>query len=192
MARIAREIEKVYGKERLLAEIAGAAVGDPSGRICDVIFPVANKDKLAAVVREYHAKGALDRRIYTVMRSSYAGHYRRMLPHLLSVLEFRSNNTAWRPVLDALDWIRGMQDSGRRFVDQEEVPTEVIPAKWRASIIDASGRVNRISYELCVLSQLRDRIRSKEIWVVGADRYRNPDDDLPRDSMPAVRPTIQA
>jgi len=41
--------------------------------------------------------------------------------------------------------------------------------------------VNRISYELCVLTQLRDRIRSKEIWVVGADRYRNPDDDLPRD-----------
>ncbi|WP_258597204.1 Tn3 family transposase [Mesorhizobium sp. AR07] len=41
--------------------------------------------------------------------------------------------------------------------------------------------MNRISYELCVLTQLRDRIRSKEIWVVGADRYRNPDDDLPRD-----------
>src|SRR3546814_1541676 len=38
-----------------------------------------------------------------------------------------------------------------------------------------------ISYELCVLTQLRDRIRSKEIWVVGADRYRNPDDDLPKD-----------
>ncbi|GLQ78072.1 hypothetical protein GCM10007881_15880 [Mesorhizobium huakuii] len=41
--------------------------------------------------------------------------------------------------------------------------------------------MNWISYELCVLTQLRDRIRSKEIWVVGADRYRNPDDDLPRD-----------
>src|SRR3546814_12854838 len=34
---------------------------------------------------------------------------------------------------------------------------------------------------LCVLTQLRDRIRSKEIWVVVADRYRNPDDDLPKD-----------
>src|SRR3546814_7189823 len=49
------------------------------------------------------------------------------------------------------------------------------------SVIDEEGRVNRISYELCVLAQLRDRIRSKEIWVVGADRYRNPDDDLPKD-----------
>lgn len=100
---------------------------------------MANKDKLTAIVSEYRAKGALDRRKYAVLRSSYAGHYRRMLPHLLSVLEFRSNIAAWRPVLDALDWIRGMQDSGRRFVAQEKVPTEAIPAKWRASIIDASG-----------------------------------------------------
>src|SRR3546814_19318182 len=38
-----------------------------------------------------------------------------------------------------------------------------------------------INYEICVLTALRERLRCKEIWVVGADRYRNPDDDLPRD-----------
>ena len=57
----------------------------------------------------------------------------------------------------------------------------VISAKWRNSVIDGNGRVNRISYELCVLIRLRECIRSKEIWVAGADRYRNPDDDLPKD-----------
>jgi hypothetical protein len=31
------------------------------------------------------------------------------------------------------------------------------------------------------LTQLRERIRAKEIWIAGADRYRNPDDDLPQD-----------
>src|SRR3546814_17710960 len=68
------------------------------------------------------------------------------------------------------------------FRSLQDVPIdEVIPARWRSSVIDDDGRVNRISYELCVLTQLRDRIRSKEIWVVGADRYRNPDDDLPKD-----------
>ncbi|WP_327437542.1 Tn3 family transposase [Sinorhizobium meliloti] len=73
-------------------------------------------------------------------------------------------------------------NDGCRFVPMQDVPIdEVIPARWRSSVIDDDGRVNRISYELCVLAQLRDRIRSKEIWVVGADRYRNPDDDLPKD-----------
>src|SRR3546814_3865810 len=83
----------------LLVEIASASINEPSGRICDVIFPIAGKAKLAAIVKESHAKGALDRRIYKVMRGSWANHYRRMLPSLLSVLEFRSNNAVWRPVL---------------------------------------------------------------------------------------------
>lgn len=182
VSEIARDIERVYGKERLLVEIANAAIEEPSGRICDVIFPIVGKDKLAAIVRESHAKGALDRRIYRVMRGSWASHYRRMLPNLLSILEFRSNNAVWRPVLAALDWIRSKVDDGCRFVPVQGVPIdEVIPARWRSSVIDDDGRVNRISYELCVLTQLRDRLRSKEIWVVGADRYRNPDDDLPKD-----------
>ena len=34
---------------------------------------------------------------------------------------------------------------------------------------------------MCLLQVLRDRVHSKEIWVVGADRYRNPDEDLPID-----------
>ena len=42
-------------------------------------------------------------------------------------------------------------------------------------------RINRITYEICVLEALRERLRCKEIWVVGADRYRNPDEDLPAD-----------
>src|SRR5271156_4160630 len=75
---------------------------------------------------------------------------------------------------------RSTTDAG--FVPQQDVPIDqVIPARWRDAVIDEDGRVNRISYELCVLSQLRERIRAKEIWVVGADRYRNPDDDLPLD-----------
>ena len=31
------------------------------------------------------------------------------------------------------------------------------------------------------LQALRDKLRCKEIWVLGADRYRNPDEDLPSD-----------
>ncbi|QGM48321.1 Tn3 family transposase [Methylocystis heyeri] len=179
---IAKDIERVYGKERLLVEIASASIEEPSGCVCDVIFPIVGKDKLAAIIKESQAKEALDWRIYKVMRSSWANHYRRMLPDLLSVLEFRSNNTVWRPVLAALDWIRSKMNDGCRFVPMQDVPIdEVIPARWRSSVIDDDGRVNRISYELCVLTLLRERIRSKEIWVVGADRYRNPDDDLPKD-----------
>ena len=42
-------------------------------------------------------------------------------------------------------------------------------------------RVNRVTYEVAVLEALREQLRCKEIWVVGANRYRNPDEDLPAD-----------
>jgi len=41
--------------------------------------------------------------------------------------------------------------------------------------------VNRVTYEIAVLETLRERLRCKEIWVIGANRYRNPDEDLPGD-----------
>ncbi len=46
---------------------------------------------------------------------------------------------------------------------------------------EGNERINRINYEICVLQALRERLCCKEIWVVGANRYRNPDDDLPTD-----------
>jgi TnpA family transposase len=178
---IAKDIERVYGKDRLLYDIANAAIDDPEGRVIDVIYPVASAAKLKAVIDEHQAKGTLDRRIQTVMRGSYASHYRRMLPNLLSVLEFRSNNASWRPVLDAVALIVRFGEEGRRFVPAELAPDGAISGKWRDLVIDASGRLNVISFELCVLTQLRERVRAKEIWIAGADRYRNPDQDLPTD-----------
>src|SRR3546814_20523044 len=78
------------------------------------------------------------------MRRSWANHYRRMLPSLLSALEFRSNNAVWRPVLAALDWIRSKVDDGCRYVTPHPVPVdEVIPARWASSVIVEAGSVNR-------------------------------------------------
>jgi hypothetical protein len=181
IGRIARDIEKVHGKERILVEIATAAMLKPNGRVADVIYPIAGAAKLKAIIDEHRAKGTLDKQIQTVMRGSYASHYRRMLPPLLSALDFFSNNVGWRPILDALTLIVRLNGEGRRFVPMALAPEGSIPRKWLGTVVDEAGRLNIISFELCVLAQLRDRMRAKEIWVAGADRYRNPDDDLPRD-----------
>lgn len=181
ISRIAADIEKVHGKERLLVDIAMASMLTPHGKVADVIFPIAGAAKLKAIIDEHRAKGTLDRRIQTVMRGSYASHYRRMLPPLLATLEFRSNNSSWHPILDALALILRTHEEGRRFIAASEVPAGSIPSKWRGTVLVGKDRINLISYELCVLTQLRERIRAKEIWVKGADRYRNPDDDLPKD-----------
>lgn len=104
----------------------------------------------------------------------------------MGVLSFCSNNLVHRPVLDAVDWLRRTSGSRRVIRPEDGVPLDgVVPPKWRDLVVekddDGRPRINRINYEICVLTALRERLRCKEIWVVGADRYRNPDDDLPRD-----------
>lgn len=89
-------------------------------------------------------------------------------------------------ILDALDWLKDHESSTQRYIRLEDsIPVEgVIQPKWHDIVIEehqGEKRINRINYEIYVMQALRNRLRSKEIWVVDADRYRNLDDDLPHD-----------
>jgi TnpA family transposase len=187
LEELMEEAAEVRGKAGILFRVAEAAVGRPEGVVREVIFPVAGEHTFEALVREARALGTPhSRRVHTAVRASYGSYYRRMMPRLLAALDFRSNNGAHRPLLDALDAIRRAEGEGRQYFRADEVAVEgVIRPKWRDIVLeDAPGggqRVNRINYEICALQTLRERLRCKEIWVAGANRFRNPDEDLPAD-----------
>ncbi len=184
---LVEEAREVRGKAGILFRVVEAASGSPEGVVREVILPVIGEGTFEALVREARAHGTpQSRRVHTAVRASYGSHYRRMMPRLLAALDFRSNNGTHRPLLDALDTIRRAEGEGRQFFKADEVTIEgVIRPKWRDIVLeDAPGggqRVNRINYEICVLQTLRERLRCKEVWVVGAGRFRNPDADLPAD-----------
>lgn len=122
------------------------------------------------------------------MKASYTNHYRAGLIRLLDVLEFRSNNTTHRPVLDALDLVSRHASAGNLhyYPVGAQIPTHRrLGADWDALLhkTDTRGRrrVVRMVYEVCTFQALRDQLRCKEVWVVGADKWRNPADDLPTD-----------
>lgn len=182
------DFQEVTGKTNILFRIAEVAVASPNGIIEQVIYPVVSQKTLRDLVAEYKTTGtAYRQRVHTVMRSSFASHYRRMIPLLLEILEFRSNNDIHRPVIQALELLKKYAHSKARYYDTgEDIPIEgVLKSGWRDIIIetDSSGneRINRINYEISVLQALRERLTCKEIWVVGANRYGNPDHDLPTD-----------
>ncbi len=110
-----------------------------------------------------------------------------MAPKLLAALEFHSNNDRHRPVMQAIELMKRFADTKvYTFPVDEEVPLDgVVRGLWRDAVMekDAAGRdrVNRITYEIAVLEALHEQLCRKEIWVVGANRYRNPDEDLPAD-----------
>ena len=193
------ELKRVSGKQNLLFDLAGATLEQPDGIVRDVVFPVVGEQTLRDLVKEAKATGPSYRTtLRTVIRNSYKGHYRRMVPEILQRLEFCSNNERHRPIIQALDLLKRYADSKlQTFPVEEVVPIDdIVRGLWREAVFekDAKGRqrVNRITYEICVLEALRDKLRCKEVWVVGANRYRNPDDDLPADFEAQRIPYYQA
>jgi len=184
----ANEFKRVANKEGILYRIAEATVEHPDEPVSKVIFPVASEKLLRDVIKEHKAKSpAFRQQVHTIMRASYSHHYRRMVPELLDILEFRSNNEVYRPVIRAILLVKDYVRSPRQYYpDHEIIPIqEVVAAKWREFVVEKDEKetvkVNRLNYEVCVLQALREKVRVREVWIVGANRYRNPDDDLPTD-----------
>jgi len=182
------DFKKVSGKTGILFQLAEAAVEKPEGTVKEVIYPVVGETTLKNLVREFKSTGTAYReKVYMTMRSSYSHHYRRLIPNLLKLLEFRSNNQNHRPVIEALEILKKYADSRERYYQESEtVPLDGIIKNNFSDLIlesnpDGSVKINRINYELAVLQALRDGLRCKEIWVMGANRYRNPEQDLPAD-----------
>ncbi len=180
------DLRKVRGKESILFRLADAAVSHPDELVRTALFPVVGEKTLRELVAEAKAgEHAFQDRVRVVLRSSYTGHYRRMLPSLLAGVSFQCNNTAYQPVMSALALMRryATEASKARFYDQgDTVPLDgVVPTAWRGAVVDEQGRIERVPYELCVLVALRNGIRRREIYVTGGRRWGDPEMDLPGD-----------
>jgi TnpA family transposase len=185
---ILRQVQRTQPQDRLLYNIAVAALAEPEGLVKDVIYPIADESTLATLVETLEAGSSSFReQLHQKMRSSYVHHYRRMLPRLLSVLQFRGDATHLAPLQKAIELLKtyaNQPDSS--YATEQEVPIEgAIAADWQATVTNetADGKtvIDRVAYEIAVLRHLREKLRCKEMWVPGAKRYRNPAHDVPQD-----------
>jgi TnpA family transposase len=183
--------KRVTGKENILFHIAEASLAAPDEQVRAVVFPAVSggEQTLRELVHEYRTKGPVYRRtVQTTLKASYTGHYRRGLIELLEVLEFRSNNSVHRPVIDALELVKRYAKAGNTsyYPLGETAPAHRgTQGEWADLVYrdDTRGRarVVRMVYEVVTFQALREQLRCKEVWVVGADRWRDPDEDLPVD-----------
>jgi TnpA family transposase len=177
-----KDIRRVHGKNKLLYKVAEASIEKPEGKVKEVIYPIVSEQKLRDLVQEFKSCGSYEQKVQTIMRGSYSHHYRRMVPFILKTLIFCATNETSKPILAALDIMRKYADKNMvLYPEAEKVPLDnIVPDDWLEAV-KPGQRVNRINYELCVIKVLREKLRCKEIYVKGAARYRNPDEDLPAD-----------
>ena len=58
-----------------------------------------------------------------------------------------------------------------------DAPTAFIRARWKP-LVQPAGGIDRRYYEICVLSELKNSLRSGDIWVHGSRQYRDFDEYL--------------
>ena len=105
---------------------------------------------------------------YQMLGEHYAG-IRRWAPAFLDAFVFQSVPAA-APLMRAIDMLRDMNRAAVLSLPKS-APTSFIRERWARHVLPGGG-IDRRYYELCVLSELRDRLRAGDVWVVGSRRYR--------------------
>mgnify|MGYP006897030170 CR=1 FL=1 len=96
-------------------------------------------------------------------------------PEFLAVLKLRAAPAA-KDVLDAIEVLRGMNSDNARKVPAD-APTDFIKPRWQKLVMTDAG-IDRRYYELCALSELKNALRSGDIWVQGSRQFKDFEDYL--------------
>ena len=95
---------------------------------------------------------------------------RRYTPAMLDIFEFRAAPAA-RPLLEVVDILRAMNRDKSRSVPQN-APLEWVNQRWRPYVVTDDG-IDRRFYELCALTELKNRLRSGDVWVTGSRQFKD-------------------
>lgn len=179
------DIRRVRGKPELLFRIANAALDNPDGTVRDVIFPVVGEQTLKDLIAEFKSSGSyFTQQVLAKATASYKHHYQRIFPRILRVLDFKSKAPALKPLMKAIKILSTKDQLDGK--DLEKLPIEGVIDKEDKELIynvdDAGNKsVDEGKYRVFMLRKLDKRTKTKESFVPGAKKFRDPDDDLPAD-----------
>ncbi|MEO8963235.1 MAG: Tn3 family transposase [Gammaproteobacteria bacterium] len=187
--QILAEVKCVNGKFDILYTLSSTAAAKPGGVIQQEIYPKVSQETLQDLATELHNKGKwYQTKVKTKMRSLYSHAHRKVLLILLDAFVLRTNNPECKPLLNAIEFIKEQKNIDEKYYPDSELVLikGVIPNEWAPMVVEeksgnADSKIDRMNYEMAVLEELRKQLRCKSIWIEGAYRFRNPDEDTPKD-----------
>ncbi|MGL6175899.1 MAG: Tn3 family transposase, partial [Vibrionaceae bacterium] len=100
---------------------------------------------------------------------------RRYAPALLSILKLRAAPAA-KEIMAAIEVLRNMNNRNAKKVPSD-APIDFIKPRWQKLVLTKNG-IERRYYELCVLSEMKNALRSGDIWVQGSRQFKDFEDYL--------------
>jgi TnpA family transposase len=100
---------------------------------------------------------------------------RRYAPAFLEALHMKAAPAA-RDILKAVETLKALNADNTRKVPTD-APTSFVRKRWESLVFTDEG-VDRRFYELCTLSELKNALRSGDIWVQGSRQFKDFDEYL--------------
>jgi TnpA family transposase len=100
---------------------------------------------------------------------------RRYSPILLKILQFRAVPAA-KGILEAINILTRMQAEKLPKIP-EDAPMDFVKKRWQNLVLTEKG-IDKRFYEFCLLSELRNALRSGDIWVKGSRQFKDFNDYL--------------
>jgi hypothetical protein len=94
---------------------------------------------------------------------------------LLETLQLKAAPAA-RALLTVMETLKTLNESQARKVP-EDAPTAFVRKRWQGLVFTDQG-IDRRFYELYVLAELKNALRSGDLWVQGSRRFKDFEDYL--------------
>jgi len=112
---------------------------------------------------------------YLTLIGDSFNYLRRYTPILLESLNMKAAPAA-RELFAGVEVLRDMNRRQTRKVP-DDAPTAFVRKRWEKLVRTTDG-IDRRFYELCVLSELKNSLRSGDIWVQGSRQFKDFEDYL--------------
>jgi TnpA family transposase len=168
-----RSGKAINEKLRLYARIGEALIAARATR-SDAFAAIENVlpwDRFESTVAEAHQLAQPEAFDSLALLDDRYASVRKFAPLLLTEFEFHAAPAA-TDLLQGLDLLRELNASGKRTMP-EVAPTSFVKPRWHPHVFRPEGVIDRHFYELCTLSELRDRLRAGDVWVRGGRQYRD-------------------
>ena len=96
---------------------------------------------------------------------------RRFLPKLLSIIDFEGNQ-AGQKILEAWQFLQSIE--GNRKPKMDAAPLKIVDKKWTTLVVASDGSIDRRAYTFCVLGQLLEGLRRRDLFVSSGEKWGNP------------------
>jgi TnpA family transposase len=180
LAKSAREGKKqrlrtLKDLDRAALQLSGACriLLDPNcqnATVREVIFKQIPQEKLAQAVSQVDALARPPEDEYYPEVLSRWGVVRQFLPVLLKTIHFQANR-AGQPLLTALGFLQSIEGQSKPKLDA--APLKLVGKGWFPWVV-RDGTIDRRAYTFCVLAQLVEALRHRDLFVMPSVRWSNP------------------